>query len=328
MKRMVVIFSLLALHVGFFAIPQKLQGRSNGPEDALRSWNDGSTKLRIIAFVDEVCNPDSSLYVPEENRRAFFDMDDTILCEKPEYIEVMLAIHRLREKVTGDPKLLEKPLYKAAMQDDRDYIHIHVKEAILEAFAGMDLTFIEAYCRKYLIGRKHPSLKLSYAQLFYRPMIELIQYLQASGFSVYIVSTSQQEFIRSLSPDILPVPKQNIIGTMVGFKLLNLKKDARHEFVRTREYFDPYNADENKTVRLRERGLVPGIFAVGNSMGDYAMLDGVADSGPHNLVLIVDHDDPKREFEYHKTGLMDEARKRNWLIISIENDFRSLFYNK
>ena len=112
---------------------------------------------------------------------------------------------------------------------------------------------------------------------------------------------------------------------MVAFGLTNLEADAPHSFVRQKAYFTPYNADEGKSVRLRERGLDRAILAAGNSMGDYAMLDGVSDGGLPHMVLILDHDDPAREFEYHKPGLLAAAKKRGWLVVSMKNDFRILF---
>ena len=324
MKRIIVVFTLLVLHVGCTAVPP-IENRAGIVQDKLTSWQDGPVKSKIVAFVTAVCDPQSNRYVRAEDRRAFFDMDGTILCEKPEYIEVELTKHRLREKAAADPELAQRPLYKAALEYNNDYINKHVKDAILEAFAGEELNSLDTYWRNYLASSKHPSLSLEYARLFYLPMIELIRYLQDMEFSVFIVSTSQQEFIRSFPPDSLPVPKENIIGTVVGFELRNLNEDKPHSFIRIREYFDPYNADNGKAVRLRERGLEAAILAAGNSMGDYAMLDGVSDGKLPNLILIVDHDDPNREFQYRKADLLSEAKKRNWVVISMKKDFRFVF---
>jgi hypothetical protein len=155
-------------------------------------------------------------------------------------------------------------------------------------------------------------------------MIELMDYLSDHGFAVYIVSTSQQEFIRSVSKDILNIPKNQIIGTMVGFRLQFGSKN-NPVFIRNSTYFEPYNADENKVVRIRERGLLPSIFAFGNSSGDLALLAVTAASGLPNMVCILDHDDPEREFEYHKSNLLKTATKNKWTIVSMKKDFKVLF---
>ena len=74
------------------------------------------------------------LLVPLEYRRAFFDMDGTILCEKPDYIEVALTRHRLLEKVRRNPKLESNPVYKAVIEGDAEYLYKNIKTAIAEAF--------------------------------------------------------------------------------------------------------------------------------------------------------------------------------------------------
>ena len=327
MKRIVILILIVTLFMGCAQFQTQTQDtrKTQLAETLLISWQDGAAKEQIMSFVEDVTTKGSANFVPENQRRAFFDMDGTLLCEKPNYIEVVLAEHRLLEKVKADPTLSDKPIYKAILGGDSNYLYKNVKDVIAEAFAGETLAYYINFCREFLETQAHPRFNRSYASLFYLPMLELIKYLQANGFTVYVVSTSQQEFIRSISEDRIGVPPQQIIGTMVGFTLANLKEDAPPIFVRDRSYFDPYNADNKKVVRMRERALLPAMFAFGNSMGDYAMLDAAADSNLPNLVCILDHDDAEREYEYHKKSLLKEAQTRNWLIVSMKKDFRKIF---
>jgi hypothetical protein len=112
---------------------------------------------------------------------------------------------------------------------------------------------------------------------------------------------------------------------MVAFELRHDAKTNRRVFVRKPDYFNPYNADENKVVRIRERDLLPSILAFGNSSGDLAMLEVTAASGLPNLVCILDHDDPEREYEYHKPDLLKQALSRGWNVVSIKRDFKEVF---
>ena len=180
----------------------------------LRSWNDGPSKEKIVSFVKSVSDPADHNFVPIEYRRAFFDMDGTILCEKPDYIEVALTKHRLLEKVRLNPELESDPIYKAVLESNAEYLYKNIKAVIAEAFEGETLKFYIEYCRQFLSKKKHPKFNRPYIQLFYLPMIELIDYLTDHGFKVYIVSTSQQEFIRSISKDILNIPKDQILMTL------------------------------------------------------------------------------------------------------------------
>lgn len=294
----------------------------------LLSWNDGIAKDRIVSFVESVTTPFGRNFVPAELRRAFFDMDGTLVCEKPEYLEVVVAEHRLMEKLEKNPALGQKSIYKAVSENDRKYLYTHVKEVILEAFAGETLEFYLKYCKDFIFNRQHQRFSRPYSELFYAPMLELMDYLKDHGFKVYVVSTSQQEFIRSIAGSVFKLPPDQIIGTMVGFSLANLEKNEPPVFVRNHDYFSPYNADDAKVVRMRERGVMPSIFAFGNSMGDYAMLDATADSGLPNLPCVLDHDDPEREYDYHKAELLDIAKKRGWHIVSMKRDFRTVFRSK
>jgi len=290
----------------------------------MRSWNAGPSKEKIVLFVNSVSDPTSSSFVPIEYRRAFFDMDGTILCEKPEYIEVALTKHRLLEKERLNRQLENDPIYKAVIGGDAEYLNKNIKTAIAEAFEGESLRFYIEYTKRFLSEEKHPRFNQPYFQLFYQPMIELIDYLTDHGFKVYIVSTSQQEFIRSVSKEILNIPQNQVIGTVVGFGL-QFGKNNDPVLIRKSSYFEPYNADENKVVRIREKGLLPSIFAFGNSSGDLAMLKVTAASGLPNMVCILDHDDPEREFEYHKSDLLKTATKNAWTVVSMKQDFRVLF---
>ena len=327
MKRIVIlfIFAMMFIGCGKFHSQSSDNRKPELSSVFLQSWRDGTAKEQIVSFVEDVTIEGSTNFVPKEQRRAFFDMDGTLLCEKPNYIEVELAQHRLLEKAKGDPALADNPIYKAILGGDSDYLNKNVKAVIAEAFAGETLSFYIDYCRNFLLTQKHPRFNRSYASLFYLPMLELIKYLQDNGFIVYVVSTSQQEFIRSISEGQIGIQPQHIIGTMVGFTLANLNEDAPPIFVRDRSYFDPYNADDNKVVRMRERAVLPAMFAFGNSMGDYAMLDAASDSQLPSLVCILDHDDAEREYEYHKKTLLKEAQSRGWLVVSMNKDFHRVF---
>ena len=67
------------------------------------------------------------------------------------------------------------------------------------------------------------------------------------------------------------------------------------------------------------------MFAFGNSMGDYAMLDATSDSQLPSLVCILDHYDAEREYEYHNKTLLKEAQSRGWLVVSMNKDFHRVF---
>src|SRR5882724_3345374 len=56
--------------------------------DPLPSWNDGSAKQAIVAFVRATTDKANPKFVPPEDRVATFDNDGTLWVEQPIYTQV------------------------------------------------------------------------------------------------------------------------------------------------------------------------------------------------------------------------------------------------
>ena len=78
--------------------------------------------------------------------------------------------------------------------------------------------------------------------------------------------------------------------------------------------------------------------AFGNTAGDQQMLEYTGAGDGARLMMLVLHDDAKREYAYGpaaglpdtKVGafsqaLYDEAKKKGWTVISMKNDWRKIF---
>ena len=90
-------------------------------------------------------------------------------------------------------------------------------------------------------------------------------------------------------------------------------------------------------LALKERTGRP-YAAFGNSTGDQQMLEHTGAGKGTRLLMLVLHDDAKREYAYgpaqrlpdSKLGiftqaLYDEAKKRGWVVISMKDDWKRLF---
>jgi hypothetical protein len=75
------------------------------------------------------------------------------------------------------------------------------------------------------------------------------------------------------------------------------------------------------------RFQVPYAEAVGNSEGDRDMLEYSDDKNPAtpDLQMIVNHDDPEREYEYAVEKVNHLAAENNWYVISMKKDWESVF---
>ena len=90
--------------------------------DILPSWRDGPSRRAIARFVETVISRDDPDYVPPPERVAVFDNDGTLWCEKPMYIQLDFALRRLRRAATADASLRERQPWKAAYEEDHEWL--------------------------------------------------------------------------------------------------------------------------------------------------------------------------------------------------------------
>ncbi|MEM1205505.1 MAG: HAD family hydrolase [Acidobacteriota bacterium] len=287
--------------------------------ERLPSWADGSAKKDIARYLFEATCRGSGKFIELEERVAAFDLDGTLVLERPHYLEVLVAVERLKDLAEDDPSLRDEQPYKAALENDTEYINANGAEIVKRAAEGETIKTFHERVVGYLGTQRHPRLGKVYSELFYQPMVELIDLLRELSFEVLIVSGSQQEYIRAFSEDCLKVDEAEVIGSMMKFQLSD-----SGSFERQGEEWNPASDGEGKVYRIKERtGTLP-VLAFGNSGGDEAMLD-IASSNPKGKSFIMNHDDPEDEYEYSDDELLETARAKNWTIVSMKNDFRTVF---
>ncbi|MDX2469060.1 MAG: HAD family hydrolase [SAR324 cluster bacterium] len=323
MKNIIVVFSLF-----FLAFSGILQAEVNlGP---LSTWNNSRAKVEIIRFVKRVTTsgPD---FVPVSERIATFDFDGTIGLEKPTFIEVMVSAQRMCEIAT--PQIELQP-YIAACHKDWGKINAnasYTNEIIMVPFFGQSLSSYESYATRFLSKpQKNSRFKMPYKKLVYKPMVELISYLVANDFTVYIVSGSQTAFLRAMvKASGLQVENSHIIGSTVAFDFV--KNNGRIQFIRKGSHTSVQADGPGKAELIKNIIGRNPIFTAGNTMGDYQMLlyssrnkIGKSKSRP-GFSMIINHDDPSREYQYFDPTLLLNAKKERWLTVSMKYDFRSVF---
>jgi len=300
-----------------------------GGDDPLSSWNDNETKQRIIDFVKDVTDPEGELYVPAEERIAAFDLDGTLFCEKPLYLQVLIAAEGLYDLAEKDPALREEYPYNGAWKRDMDFISDskNFLEMNLTAFAGMTQEEYQQYVRDFL-SQDHPRFGVPYDELFYSPMEELLEFLAANDFQIYLVSGSPQEFIRSFSEELLDVEPQMVIGDVISIKFEI--RDGEVVFVREHDYVKPETLKDGKPVNIRLRVGRNAILAFGNSNDDIQMLEAAGAGGLPALSLTLYHDDGQREYAYDKGAdkVLEKAKENGWVIVSMKKDFKTIFGNE
>jgi phosphoglycolate phosphatase-like HAD superfamily hydrolase len=286
----------------------------------LSSWNDGPTRSAILDFIRSVTTPGDA-FVPPPERIATFDNDGTLWCEKPIYVQADFIFRRFVEMVREDPTKADEQPYKAVVEGDREWledVYAHVPElvkGVSEAFGGITTEAFDAAVCEFFASAVHPTLGVTYTQVAYRPMRELIALLEANDFRVYICSAGGRDFLRAVCEPVYGLTRDRVIGSATT---LEYRDGALY---RTAGVEQPIDDGPGKVVHIWMRtGHVP-LFAGGNADGDAAML------GSARFALLVHHDDAEREFAYD-TGAeqaLAAAAADGWTVASMKDDFRTVF---
>ncbi len=299
----------------------------------LTSWHDGPTKSAIVDFVGRVTTEGVD-YVEPEARIAVFDNDGTLWVEKPAYVQLDFLVRRLAEQAAADASLRGKQPYAAAASGDlawfADAVTRHyngddsmltvLAGGILAAYQGLTVEQHAEQVRAFFDDARHPSLDRAYTTCGYTPMVELLRYLEAHGFTNYIVSGGGRDFMRPVTAQMYGIPPERVIGSSVGLDFTDghLVTSSRPEFL---------NDGPVKAVRIWGRTGRRPIFAAGNSNGDIEMLQFTdATPGPSMSMLVL-HDDDSREFGYTAGAerALDLAAEAGWAVASMRDEWVTIF---
>jgi len=298
---------------------------------------DSYAKQKLIDYVSDVTNKRSKNYIPVEDRIAVFDVDGTIACETaPFCFDFMMFVYRALD----DPNYIASAqdrtngeLVKAAIYNKKITNDVRRKHCASNAsvFAGMTVEEYADYTRSYLKTSVEGFDNLKVGEAFYLPMIEVISYLKANDFKIYLVSGADRDYLRT-SAEIFPV--DGMIGTDYKYVATNqgeidgMDYTLKAEDKVVRGEFISKDINMNKVSNMaREIGKKP-VLAFGNSSGDSSMINfSMRDNKYRTLAFFVICDDLEREF-----GNIDKANKcikladdNGWIKISMRDDFKTIY---
>jgi phosphoserine phosphatase len=303
----------------------------------LQYWEDTPTKQAILDFVAAVTDSGSPSYVAPTERVATFDNDGTLWCEKPMYIQLDYLLRKLAAEAERDPSLRSEQPWQAAWEKDFDWLggvitkHYQGDDSdlqillrgILSLAEGQAVEQIESEAKEFIENERHPTLGLAYRDCVYLPMLELLRYLEANGFTNYIVSGGGRDFMRGFAHDLYGIPRQRVIGSTVAYRF----EESDGGTIVQRAELDVIDDGPGKPVQIwHVTGRRP-ILAAGNSNGDLPMLAFAGGPSLPALRLLVVHDDVDREFNYVAGAeeVIDTAQAQGWTTISIKRHWQRVF---
>ena len=308
-----------------------------------KSWNDCEALKALKDYVEDVTNPNSANYIPVEDRIATFDMDGTFVGELyPTYFEYNLLEYRVlddpdyRERAPEDVKEAAQSIRDFVRQgtplpDHFDMVHAY---AAAKAYAGMTLAEFDAYVKAYAAKPANGFNGMTYGQSFYRPMLEVFNYLKDNGFTYYVVSGSDRFICRALTESIGIEPNR-VIGMDVRLTASNQGLEAGVNFTmgknedlkRTSELIIK-NLKTNKVLQIsQEIGKVP-VLSFGNSSGDCAMHNYALSNTKYRseaFMLIADDDARDHANRDKALALGEKWQQQGYHVISMRDDFKTIY---
>ena len=237
-----------------------------------------------------------------------------------------------------DPELRDRQPWKAAYERDYGWLGAVLAEhyagddttvrmllaGVLAAHSEISVDDFEAQAASFLRTVQHPTLGRGYLECAYAPMVELLSYLEANGFSNYIASGGGRDFMRPISQEVYGIPRQRVIGSSIS--LAYEPGEGGGRIVRKPEA-DVLDDGPAKPVRIWSRVGRRPVLAAGNSNGDIPMLAFAEQPGRPSLRLLVLHDDAEREFDYTAGAeqALERARADGWTVVSIAGDWATVF---
>lgn len=300
----------------------------------LSSWNEGKAKQAIIQFVEGTTTKGSKDYIPPEDRIAVFDQDGTLWVEQPIYTQFFFAIDTIKTLAAAHPEWNSTEPFQSVIESNLEKIQNFtaqdIEKIVAITHASMTVDEFKLDVQSWLSKAVHPRFKKPFTELIYQPMLEVIHYLKGHGYKVYIVSGGGQEFIRTYADKVYGIPSEQIIGSTEKAKYeYRMGKPVLIKLPEVLFIDDKKGKPEAINLFIGKRPAA----AFGNSIGDQQMLEWSQSSNSKNLQLLVHHDDPVREYQYDvdsKVGtfsqaLMDEAKERGWIVVSMKNDWKIIF---
>lgn len=317
---------------------------SSSESDPLSLWTkDAKLKTELTAYMKAITDKNGKDFIPVKDRIAVFDMDGTLCCETdPGYFDHKLLYYR----VTEDPDYKNKAskeeketaeIIKTYFETGEYPEGLDIKhgKAVATAFKGMTLDEFDAYVKDYKSKAVPSYNNMTNGEAFYKPMLQVIDYLQDNDFKVYVISGTDRLITRGLCDGVIDIPLSQMIGSDESLVASHQGDKDGLEYTFTKDdkvitggEFIIKNLKMNKvSVIEKEIGVQP-VLSFGNSSGDGAMANFVINNNKYKSgAYMLCCDDLERENGNQKKAdkMYTMCDENNWTPVSMKNDWTTIY---
>jgi len=303
----------------------------------LASWNDGApAKTALTDYVAAVTKKDSPDFIPPARRIAVFDLDGTLFLETdPTYFDWLLFEYR----VLDDPACKATREQTAAAEASRKgrfpKLDTNRERMVSRAYQGMTLKEFDAFVKKFKTQDQPGFVGLKRGDAFYKPMLEVIDYLVRNGFTVYVVSGTDRLTVRALAGGTLDLPPHQIIGS--DSSIVSSGQNGNDALAYTFKRGDTLVLGGKNLVKtlqmnkvsaiVREIGVQP-VLAFGNALSDASMLNYTISGNRYRaLGFMLLCDDLEREYGNAAKAdkMRRDCRENGWIPVSMRDDWKTIY---
>ena len=350
----IIIIILLALAITFIVLYAHEKNKTKDKDNNINNngtmitkelslWNDREPKNILINFMKSITDESNIDFIPKEDRIAVFDFDGTLFQETdPIYLDHKLFLYRVFNDTNYKDKATEKEISAAnyikeyADKGTLPPLELINAEAMAEAYKDMKLQELYDYTKNYIDQPSDGYYNMKRGEAFYKPMLELIDFLQRNDFKVYVLTGTDTFITRAIIDGHINIPENQIIGTET--KIISDNQDDksgldykynRNDSLKFKGELINKNLNMNKVYYImKEIGKLP-ILSFGNSGSDSSMAELVLQH-PDGLAFMILCDDLERE-----RGDLDKAQSfekscndNNYITISMRDDWKTIYGDK
>ena len=256
------------------------------------------------------------------------------------YTQVKYCLDRVPALVAQKPELKNVEPFKTVLSGDHAAIAkltMPDLEKILAAtLSGMTVDEFKGEVKKWIATARDPRWHRPFTELIYQPMLEVLQIPPRQRLQDLYRHRRRPGLRARVSERVYGIPPEQVVGT-AGVTKYGYDKDGKPFLIKEPKLLlndDFAGKPEGIHLMIGRRPHA----AFGNSTGDRQMLEYTGAGDGARLMMLVLHDDAKREYAYGpaqglpdtKVGtftqaLYDEAKKDGWFVISMKKDWKKIF---